>query len=109
MDRELRKAVVVAHLELAFSACARAVESGWIDQEFSPLGQRRHVAAVRRRLAARREGAEVDAVVVGRRYLLTVDALAEEYFRPPPRRVQMRRALRALLGVSPANENGRAS
>jgi len=106
---EQRKAVVLAHLELAFADITRSVESGWIDQEFSPLGSRRHIAAVRRRVARRKPGAELDAAIVGRRYLLSIDALAEEYFRPVPRRVRLKRALRALLRAKPANCNGVSS
>lgn len=104
---EERKAVVHAHLELAFASVVRSVEGGWLDQEFSPLGSRRHIAAVRRRIARRKPGSELDAVVVGRRYLLTVDALAEEYFRPARGRLRLTRALRALSRARPANENGR--
>lgn len=104
MDLERRKAVVFAHLELAFADITRSVESGWIDQEFSPLGSRRHIAAVRRRIARRKPGAELDAVIAGRRYLLTVDALAEEYFRPG--RGLRARGLRQLRGTAAANENG---
>lgn len=107
MDAERRKAVVVAHLELAFADLARAVESGWIDQEYSPLGSRRHVAAVRRRVLRRKPGEVLDAAIIGRRYLLTVDALAEEYFRPG--RGVRARGIRTLRGVAPANCNGRAS
>lgn len=106
MNIDQRKAVVVAHLELAFAELARSVESGWIDQEFSPLGSRRHIAAVRRRMARRQPGAELDAFVIGRRYLLSIDAVAEEYFRPARGRLRLKRALRALLRTEPANCNG---
>lgn len=47
---------------------------GWIDQSQSPLGPRRHRAAVRRRLSVGEEGASR----VGRRHLLSADALAAE-------------------------------
>lgn len=71
-----RKLIVQLHLELAFAESVRAVESGWIDQEFSPLGYLPHCTAVRRRVDSCAGG----AVVIGRRHLLHVDALAEEYF-----------------------------
>jgi hypothetical protein len=53
-----------------------------IDQAFSQLGRRRHIAAVRRRLAEGKPGASV----VGRRFLLSQEAHAEELGRlqPPP-------------------------
>lgn len=53
----------------------------WIDQHFSPLGRRRHVKAVRRRIAeALERGASPVGVgvVSGRRYLMTGEALAHE-------------------------------
>lgn len=50
----------------------------WVGQEDSPLGRRRHIQAVRRRLAAGLDGAGRS----GRRYLLSADALAEELARP---------------------------
>jgi len=52
-------------------------EPGWIDQHASPLGPRRHCAAVRRRIAEGAPGAER----AGRRLLLTPDALREELSR----------------------------
>jgi hypothetical protein len=47
---------------------------GWVDQAGSPLGPRRHIEAVRRRVARGLGGASV----VGRRYLLSPEAMAEE-------------------------------
>lgn len=55
----------------------RTVEPGMVDQGASPLGRRRHCAAVRRRLAR----GEAGAAVVGRRHLLSADALGEELAR----------------------------
>jgi hypothetical protein len=46
----------------------------WTDQTTSPLGRRRHVAAVRRRLAAGLDG----VAVIGRRHLLAPAALDAE-------------------------------
>ncbi len=60
---------------------------GWIDQSASPLG-RKHNGAVRRRLAAGEAGADI----VGRRHLLTPDALAEEVRRETKRRTKRGRA-----------------
>jgi hypothetical protein len=54
-----------------------AADDGMISQTGSPLGPRRHADAVKRRLAAGLPG----AAKVGRRYLLTPDALAEELSR----------------------------
>jgi hypothetical protein len=47
---------------------------GMIDQSASPLGRRRHIAAVRRRVAAGESG----AAIVGRRHLLSRERLDAE-------------------------------
>lgn len=47
---------------------------GMVDQHGSPLGNRRHISAVRRRLASGEGG----AAKVGRRYLLSTEALSNE-------------------------------
>lgn len=47
---------------------------GMIDQSASPLGRRRHIAAVRGRVAAGESG----AAIVGRRYLLAREAVDAE-------------------------------
>jgi len=52
-------------------------QAGHIDQAASSLGRRRHIAAVRRRLQSGAGG----AVQVGRRYLLSDAAHAEEVAR----------------------------
>lgn len=52
----------------------RASDGDMIAQAGSPLGPRRHAAAVRRRVAAGQSG----AVVAGRKLLLSREALAEE-------------------------------
>jgi hypothetical protein len=54
----------------------------WVLQKGSPLGNRKHCAAVRRRLA----NSEGGAAIRGKRFLLTTRALAEELDRggPPP-------------------------
>lgn len=52
----------------------RAARHDWTDQTASPLGRRRHVAAVRRRVAA----GDTRAAMVGRRALLSTTALDEE-------------------------------
>jgi hypothetical protein len=54
-----------------------AADDGMISQAGSPLGPRRHADAVKRRLAAGLPG----AAKVGRRYLLSPDALTEELSR----------------------------
>lgn len=50
---------------------------GMTDQAASPLGRRRHCAAVKRRVASGKPG----AALVGRRHLLSAEALAEELSR----------------------------
>jgi hypothetical protein len=52
----------------------RAERRDWTDQQSSPLGRRRHVARVRARVAAGHDG----AAMVGRRALLSAEALEEE-------------------------------
>lgn len=52
----------------------RETERGWVSQTGSPLGARRHAAAVRRRL----ERGERGAGMAGRKFLLSSEALAEE-------------------------------
>jgi hypothetical protein len=76
----------VTALESLFAELARAVARevvaelragetpGMLDQAGSPLGRRRHIAAVRRRVAA----GETGAAVVGRRHLLSREALDAE-------------------------------
>jgi hypothetical protein len=69
-------------------ALASAGQDGLVDQRRTPLGPRRHADAVKRRLARGEPGASK----VGRRYLLTPDALQEELanvsaataYRPEP-------------------------
>lgn len=55
----------------------RESDPGWVDQTTSPLGSRRHCAAVQRRVRSGIAGASV----VGRRHLLSNEALAEELSR----------------------------
>jgi hypothetical protein len=55
----------------------RAGEPGMIDQSASPLGRRRHCAAVRRLVARGEPG----AAIVGRRHLLSREALADALAR----------------------------
>jgi hypothetical protein len=69
---EILEAAASKARELA--AQDRANRSQWIDQAGSPLGPRRHHTAVRRRLAKGLGG----AAKVGRKSLLSPDALAEE-------------------------------
>jgi hypothetical protein len=58
----------------------RATNDGMIGQEQSPLGRRRHCAAVQRRVASGQMG----AAIVGRKHLLTQAALSEELARLGP-------------------------
>jgi hypothetical protein len=83
-------------------ALSTAAEDGMRPQTGSPLGPRRHCAAVKRRLATGQPG----AVRAGRRYLLSEAALAEELIRlsatPAPEAAstdageRLQRELRAL-------------
>jgi hypothetical protein len=57
-------------------------------QHGSPLGARKHRAVVRRRVERNEGGAHI----VGRRYLLTPDALQEELARETTKNVEERRA-----------------
>ncbi len=59
-------------------------QEGLIDQWQSPLGARRHCAAVRRRVEARPRLPGAD--IVGRRHFLTREALADELKRASERR-----------------------
>lgn len=56
------------------AAEAHAERADWIDQHSSPLGPRRHCAAVRRRV----QTGDGSAAIVGRRLLLSEDAIALE-------------------------------
>ena len=97
------EAVVDAHIGLVLDAARASLESGWIAQTFSPIGRNRHCKAVRRRIAEwlARGGGEMDAAIVGRKYMLTIDALVDEAYRAEcPRPSTLRRKSR------PANDNG---
>lgn len=98
-----RRAIIDAHLELALGAVRERLETGWLGQEYSPLGRERHVEAVRRRLGAGR----LDAAIDGRRYLLTIDAVVDEYFGA--RAPKLARVLAALSRTPARNDNGGGS
>ena len=79
-------------------AADRAERRDWTDQASSPLGRRRHVAAVRRRVAAGDDG----AAMIGRRALLNDCALSEEMAatRPKAKRPEgTGERIRARLGL----------
>ncbi len=67
----------------------------WVAQAESALGPRRHIAAVRRRMQAGLDGAGQ----VGRRYLLSHPALAEELGRPVETKSDEVSDLRAELSL----------
>lgn len=96
-----RRAIIDAHLELALGAVRAHLESGWIGQEHSPLGPERHVAAVRRRLS---KGGR-DAALDGGRFLLTIDAVVDEFFGTHEPKLE--RALAALSQTPASNDNAR--
>lgn len=95
-----RTAIENAHVELALGAVQAGLESGWLSHEFSPLGSERHKAAVIARVEAGR--GDEGAIVAGR-YLLTIDAVADEYFGP--REGLLSSALAALSREAPHNDN----
>lgn len=75
MDIGLLQALARAHRAAADSfdqsiEAARAELRDWVDQNTSQLGRRRHIAAVRKRLAA----GDTGAAFVGRRALLSAEA-----------------------------------
>lgn len=76
--KELRDLTVGQLVQLVARAVVdelRAGEhAGMVDQSGSSLGRRRHIEAVRRRVAA----AEPGAVQLGRRYLLSSEAHEDE-------------------------------
>lgn len=77
MTSELEGALALLAREIAREVVAalRAGEApGMVDQSASPLGRRRHIAAVRRRVGAEEGG----AAIVGRRHLLSREALEAE-------------------------------
>lgn len=71
---------IAAALDLLADAIASKVlerlagDASMVDQDGSPLGRRRHIAAVRKHVASAAGG----AAIVGRRHLLSRDLLAAE-------------------------------
>lgn len=74
----------------------------WIGQRESPLGNRRHCAAVGARLAAGKPG----AAIVGRRHLLSAEALEEELAGGAKRRPGVGADLRAALSLVGGGRRG---
>jgi hypothetical protein len=80
LSAALTEAIVTLADEFAAIIAARVVahlqqdSPGMIDQTNSPLGRRRHCHAVRQRMAEGKPG----AAIVGRRHLLSREALNEE-------------------------------
>lgn len=85
-----REQVLRRKLEAVMKAELGGHDPRWIEQAFSPLGPRKHIAAVRRRIAeAETRGVssvELGAAVDRRRYLLTAESIAEELGRAPLRK-----------------------
>lgn len=98
-----RRAIIDHHLELALGAVRERLETGWLGQEYSPLGREKHVEAVRRRMAA----GLTDAAIDGRLFLLTIDAVVDEYFGS--RSTKLERALAALSRAPARNDNAGGS
>ena len=74
LDAAAAHRTLAAFYEAQAAAQAPQRADEWIAQRGSVLGNRRHIAAVRRRVAAGLEGARI----VGRRYLLTRAAIDAE-------------------------------
>lgn len=87
-----REQVLRRRLDALVRAELHGRDLRWIEQAFSPLGPRVHIAAVRRRLAEA-EAKGVPSTQLGavadlkkRRYYLTPESLAEELGRLPMRK-----------------------
>lgn len=89
-----REQVLRRRLDALVKAELHGADLRWVEQAFSPLGPRKHIAAVRRRVAEAKErgvpSTELGAAVLEskRRYLLTPESLAEELGRLPLRKVR---------------------
>jgi hypothetical protein len=70
----LLKALAVEVARAVVAELRAGDQPGMVDQAGSPLGRRRHIAAVRARVAH----GEAGAAIVGRRYLLAREALDAE-------------------------------
>lgn len=101
-------AVADAWLEIAVGKVKAELESGWLGPENSPLGPDRHRAAVEARIARRAAAGEgpVDAAIIAGRHMLSLDALADEYFRPDPVETRLTRVVRVLGLARPRNDRG---
>jgi hypothetical protein len=101
------QAVMEAHVELMLGAAKASLQSGWLDEQFSPLGPARHVAAVLVRIArARASGrSPIGAAIVDGRHFLSIEAVADEHFKRPSRSSLIARALRALGRGAAHNDN----
>ena len=65
----------------------REAQTSFVDQTGSPLGSRRHIATVRRLWAA----GDARAAILGRRFLLSPDALKEAFVQQTTQRGPGRR------------------
>jgi hypothetical protein len=79
MSAVLEEAIRVLAREIAREVVSelRAGELDMIDQSASPLGRRRHIAAVRARVSSGAPG----GAIIGRRYLLSREAIEAELVR----------------------------
>lgn len=67
--------------QLAAAVESRLGLAAWVDQRTSPLGRNRHCAAARRRLDAAKPGEDPGVRRIGRRYLMSPEALRQESLR----------------------------
>ena len=78
-------------------------DTGLVDQATSPLGGRKHRAAVQRRLREGKQGASI----VGRRFFLTREALQEELERATLERDEAKGIVKAAPRVETAADRAR--
>jgi len=77
IEPEQLQELITSAVRAALSSAPPQPALDWVDQKTSPLGPKRHCAAVRRRVAA----GSSDAAIVGRRYLLAPAAITDELAR----------------------------
>jgi hypothetical protein len=98
------EALAVLADDIASRVCSklRAERVSWLDQRTSPAGSRRHIGMTKRRVQAGLPG----AAIVGRRFLLSPEALQEEltlastraHARPAPTDVAAALGLQLVKG-----------
>lgn len=97
MSAAIEEALRVLAREIAREVVSelRAGELDMVDQAASPLGRRRHIAAVRARVASGSPG----AAIIGRRYLLAREAIEAELARVSESKGSKRPTLEAVTDL----------